>query len=82
MTEEEKKIVYRNVVYRLRIITNKIDNLNSNMSSTKNTIKQNITINDQGFKEKDINDIINSLNNISYSIKNNIIPSLNRKIYN
>lgn len=82
MTEEQKRIRYRNIVYRLWIINNKIEQLNNSISSLKQTTKNSILINEQVLEEEKLNDINNDLVNISYSIRGNIIPSLNYKIYN
>lgn len=82
MTEEEKKARYKNIVYRLKIINNKINDLNSSISGLKYTIKRSITINDTTFKEDTIDNINSNLKDTSESIKDNIIPSINRKIYN
>ena len=39
MTDEEKRIKYKNIVYRLRIINNKIENLDNSIYSIKETVK-------------------------------------------
>ena len=81
MIDEDKKNRLRNVVYRLRIISNKIEDLESSISGTKETLKRSLTIDDKGLKEETLNELCNGLNQGAKSIKQNIIPSLNNKIY-
>lgn len=81
MTDEEKRIKYKNIVYRLRIINNKIENLDNSIYSLKETVKKSITINDEGLKEDNLKEINEILDSISSNIKGDIIPSLNNKIY-
>ena len=81
MNDEEKRIKYKNIVYRLRIINNKIENLDNSIYSLKETVKKSITINDEGLKEDNLKEINEILDSISSNIKGDIIPSLNNKIY-
>lgn len=82
MTDEEKRIRYKNIVYRLRIINNKIEDLDNSISSLKEAVKKSITIDDEGLKEDNLKDINKNLDSASSNIRGNIIPSLNDKIYN
>lgn len=82
MTDEEKKIRYSNIVYRLNIINSKINNLNSNIKQLNNTVKNNFSLNDKGLEEEAIDKVITLVESTSTSIKGTIIPSLNNKIYN
>lgn len=81
MTDEEKRIKYKNIVYRLKIINNKIENLDNDIFLLKEIIKKSITINDVGLKEDNLKEINKNLDSISSNIKGDIIPSLNNKIY-
>ena len=81
MTDEEKRIRYKNIVYRLRIINNKIEDLDNSISSLKEAVKKSITIDDEGLKEDNLKDINKSFDSASSNIRGNIIPSLNNKIY-
>ena len=56
--------------------------LNSSVVSMKDTINKNIVVNDECYKINIIKNINNTLNSTYSTIYNNIIPSLNRKIYN
>lgn len=82
MTDEEKRIKYKNIVYRLRVINNKIEDLDNIIYSLKETIKKSITINDEGLKEETLKEINETLGTVSSNIKEDIIPSINNKIYN
>ena len=82
MTDEEKRIKYKNIVYRLKVINNKIENLDNDILSLKGTVKKSIAINDEGLKEDDLKEINKILDSIASNIKGDIIPSLNNKIYN
>lgn len=82
MTAEEKRIKYKNIVYRLRIINNKIENLDNSIYSLRETVKKSITIDDEGLKEDNLKEINEILDDIESNIKGDIIPSLNNKIYN
>lgn len=77
---EQQNERYEDIIYKLKMINNKLINYNNNIKSLQSIIEKNILINDECFKIKDINTINNMLRNVSYSISNNIIPSLNRKI--
>ncbi len=79
--DEEKKAKLRNVVYRLRIINSKIEDLESSISSANETVKRSLIINDKGVKEETLNEVCSGLVQASKSIRGNIIPSLNNKIY-
>ena len=72
---------YEDIVYRLNIICDKINNLNNNIDDMINALKNNVMINDKYYKSDVLNDINNNLNGVVNSIKENIIPSLNKKIY-
>ena len=82
MLDETKIAKYKNIVYRLNIINNKITDLNFSISSLRRKMDKYIMIDDEIVKEDLLKKINRNLNNTSYSIKNNIIPSLNNKIYN
>lgn len=81
MTDEEKREKYKNIAYRLKVINNKVKDLDSSILGLKNTIKKNIVINDDGLNEDSLNEINEMLDSVSYNIKRVIIPSLNNKIY-
>lgn len=81
MTDEEKRQRYKNIVYRLRVINSKIEDLENSISGLKETTKKSICINDQPYSESEINESTEKLKSAISSIKGNIIPSLNRKIY-
>lgn len=79
--DEEQKIKLKNVVYRLRVINSKIEDLESSISGAKETVKRSLSINDKGVKEETLNELCSGLTQSSKSIKGSIIPSLNNKIY-
>ena len=78
--DEEQKIKLKNVVYRLRVINSKIEDLESSISGAKETVKRSLSINDKGVKEETLNELCSELTQSSKSIKGSIIPSLNNKI--
>lgn len=77
--KEDRRQMYKDIVYRLRVINNKIVDLNSSVVSMKDIINKNILVNDNCYKIDTIKNINNTLNSTYYNIYNNIIPSLNRK---
>ncbi len=79
--DEEQKIKLQNVVYRLRVINSKMEDLESSISSAKETVKRSLSINDKGVKEEILNDLCDGLAQSSKSIKGSIISDLNNKIY-
>jgi len=81
MTDDEKKRRYRNIVYRLYSINNKIETLNSDINSLEDITAKSVIINDKTYNADKITSTQTNLTNASNSIKGNIIPSLNRKIY-
>lgn len=82
MEKEEEKERLKKVVYRLKVINEKIDNLQTSILSTKSTLNQSILINNQAPQSKTMSDINGELGEIKNSINSVIIPSLNNKIYN
>lgn len=82
MEKEEEKERLKKVVYRLKVINEKIDNLQNSILSTKSTLNQSILINNQAPQSKTMSDINGELGEIRNSINSVIIPSLNNKIYN
>lgn len=81
ISEEEKKKRYQNIVYRLRIINSKIDDLNSSISSLENTTKRSLLINDEPYNSEKMSSAKMNLNSIFGTINGSIIPSLINKIY-
>ena len=81
MTDEEKRVRYQNIVYRLSVINSRIENLNNSISVLKKNIKKNITIDGEGLKEDTVKEINTTLESASVEIKGNIIPSLKNKMY-
>lgn len=80
MDEEEKKERYINIIKRLRIITDKIDNLENQLENLKQLNNNTLNINGTGVGETNItnaNDYINSSSNV---INNTIIPNIEEKI--
>ena len=82
MTDEEKKVKYKNIVYRLRVINNKIEELDNSISILKGTTKKSISIDNKGLKEEEMENMNILLKSVSSNIKGTIIPSLKNKIYN
>ncbi len=82
MIDEENEVKLKNVVYRLRIINSKIEDLESSVSSANETVKRSLNINDKGVKEEILEEICDELIQISKGIDEDIISSLNNKIYN
>lgn len=81
MDEEEKKARYRDIVYRVRIISNQVANLSNSTSSTNSTIKNSFSADGKGIEEETMNEIKNELEEVISSLNNTVIPSLNNKIY-
>lgn len=81
MEDIENKAQYEKIVYHLRIISNKIADLDNSVCTAKETLKRSIVIDNQGLKEEILESISTDLNYISSDINQIIIPSLNRKIY-
>ena len=81
MTDEEKTR-YKNIVYRLRVINNKVESLESSIANLKTTLKKSVSINDKGLKEEILDDANDKLNSVTSNIKGYIIPQINNKIYN
>lgn len=81
MDEEEKKARYRDIVYRVRVISNQVANLSNSTSSTNGTIKNSFSIDNKGIEEDAMNEINNQLQEVINSLNNTVIPSLNNKIY-
>ncbi|MEE3342500.1 MAG: hypothetical protein VZS44_00205 [Bacilli bacterium] len=80
--DEDKKKKLKNVVYRLKVICNKIEDLEKSVSKVNGTIKKNITVDGKGLKEGTLNNINKELKDRRSTIRNSIIPSLNNKINN
>ena len=80
MIDEATKQRYIGILNRLRVISNKIDNLNNSVLGLENKMKQSILINNSVYKNEEIAFVKSNLNSASSTIKSNIIPSLNRKI--
>lgn len=81
MTEEEKKVRYTNIVYRMYVINNKIVSLNNNINNLKSKILSNVAVNDKAISDDILNNINATLDSASSSISGYIVPSLNNKIY-
>ena len=63
-------------IYRLYQINNSLSNLRYQVTQLKAKVRDNISIDDEGYKEEKLNNIINDIDNTSYSITNYVIPSL------
>lgn len=61
-------------------IGNRIDNLNNKVSSLKAIIEENILVDDKCLEEENLDDIVDTLNDISSSIKGNIIYKINSEM--
>jgi len=81
MNDTLEKRKYKNILYRLKNISNKIDNFNSEFSSLKSSMDDYIIINDNTYNSDKLNDIRNSITSIKNELNRNIIPSINRKTY-
>lgn len=81
MDEEEKKARYRDIVYRVRVISNQVANLSNSTSSANSTIKNSFSIDNKGIEETAMNEINSELQEVINSLNNTVIPSLNNKIY-
>lgn len=61
-------------------IGNRIDNLSNKVSSLKAIIEENILVDDKCLEEENLDDIVDTLNDISSSIKGNIIYKINSEM--
>ena len=61
-------------------IGNRIDNLSNKVSSLKAIIEENILVDDKCLEEENLDDIVDTLNDISSSIKENIIYKINSEM--
>lgn len=82
MDDEEKKLKYKNIVNRLRVIYRKVDELSGDVIELENITKKSIVIDNQPLNSSEIVDIKDDIINVSKSIRCSIIPSLNKKTYN
>lgn len=83
MTEEdyERKMKIYNIIYRLSVINMRINDLNSSMTGVEYTLKNNLQVNDQAYKQSTITSCKSTLSSASNSISNYIIPSLQSSLY-
>lgn len=74
------KIIYENLIKKIKIIQENIDNANYNLDCFCNIIDNSLKINND---KSDKNSIINIKNNLTTrktTIRKNIIPEINKKI--
>ncbi len=82
MNNEDQKLKYKQIIDNLTSINQKIDTLSSNIKFLNLTIQNSLMINNHGIEEKEITNIEETLKDISTTINDNIIPSLQAKINN
>lgn len=80
MDEEEKKERYINIIKRLRIISDKIDNLENQLDNLKKLNNNTLNINGAGVGETNITNTNNYIDSSSNVINNTIIPNIEEKI--
>ncbi len=80
MNNEEKKRRFTNIVYRLRSINRKIDDLNNEILRMEDLTKKSIVVDNNFFNYEKINSLKNELKGVSGSIRESTIPSINNKI--
>ena len=80
MDEALEKEKYKNIKYRLNIISNKLENLMDDIDNVKKTSKNTLLIDDKVYNEEEINEIKNKIDSIISTIDNDIIYSINQKI--
>lgn len=82
MNNEEKKYRYKNILYQLKNVNRKIEQLNSDVLGLKEVASKTIIINNQTYNEERIENINKILTNTKSIINETIIPSIINKIYN
>ena len=80
MDEEEKKERYIKIIKRLRIISDKIDNLENQLDNLKKLNNNTLNINGAGVGETNITNTNNYIDSSSNVINNTIIPNIEEKI--
>lgn len=81
MNDIEQKIKYQDIINRLTKINQRIQNLDKSISILETLINKSIFINDKCFKEEKIIEIKNIIKYCNLSITTNVVPSMNKKIY-
>ena len=79
MDEEEKKERYINIIKRLRIISDKIDNLENQLDNLKKLNNNTLNINGAGVGETNITNTNNYIDSSSNVINNTIIPNIEER---
>ena len=79
MSSDEKE-KYREIIYRLNRIVNRIYDLNISLSSLSGNCKSNIQIDGSGYQVSNISNVKDALNSVSYILSSDVIRKLKEKI--
>lgn len=78
--EEENNIKYKNTVYTLNVICNKLENLDNSMRAFQDTLKRSLLIDGETLRQISIEEIIDTLDEANENIKNDIVPLMKAEI--
>jgi hypothetical protein len=76
----EKQRRYRNVISRLRVVNSRVQNLNNALTNLESLLGRSISINDQAYKGEQVATLKRTCSDVSATISNSIIPSLESNI--
>lgn len=79
MISEEEKAKLKVVLSHLNIIRDKSVNLDSDLNSLISTVKDNLIVDDEGYKSDDIDDIETDVTDVINDINTDVGVSIKRK---
>lgn len=81
MYNTNQKVKYQEIIDRLTVINQKIQDLDKNIIVLENLMNKSIVINNSTFKKETIMEIKKNIKYCNLSIVNNLIPIINKRIY-
>lgn len=77
----DQKVKYQEIIDRLTVINQEIQDLEKNIIALENLMNKSIVVNNSAFKNETIIGIKKNIKYCNLSIVNNLIPIINKRIY-